>query len=305
MAYHKPVLLRESIDGLALRQGGVYVDLTFGGGGHSAEILKKLKGGRLVAFDQDQDSMTEAEKINDKRFLFISGNFRFFRNYLRYYEIYEVDGILADLGVSSHHFDEPERGFSFSMEGPLDMRMNKSSSTTAADVVNGYKPEQLAEVFFRYGELKNSRKLSRAIAETREKQPIKEIQGLVRIVDSCIPERISPRQRNKYYAKVFQALRIEINKEVDSLREMLGETLSTLKKGGRLVVISYHSLEDRLVKNFMRAGNVEGKLERDFYGEPKSPFRPVNRKVIVPDESQIKENNRARSARLRIAERVF
>lgn len=300
MGYHKPVLLHQSVDGLAVKSGGTYVDLTFGGGGHSAEILRRMGKGLLVAFDQDADSLYEAEKIKDKRFLFIRANFRFFRNYLRYHNIPEVDGILADLGVSSHHFDTPERGFSFNSTGPLDMRMNREGQLKASDIVNSYSEDELSSVFRNYGDVSNSRKLAKAIVEKRVKESFKSTEGFVDVVSSSAP----PGNRNKYLAKVFQALRIEVNREADSLREMLEQVLQALKKGGRLSVISYHSTEDRMVKNFIRTGNVEGKLEKDFYGKPLVPVHPVNRKAIVPGEREVSENTRSRSAKLRIAEKI-
>lgn len=300
MGYHKPVLLHKSVDGLAVKSGGTYVDLTFGGGGHSVEILRRMGKGLLVAFDQDADSMYEAEKIKDKRFLFIRGNFRFFRNYLRFHNILKVDGILADLGVSSHHFDSAERGFSFSYPGPLDMRMNREASLKASDIVNTYSEEELSSVFRNYGEVSNFRKLAKTIVEARGKEAFESTGEFVNVVSSSVP----PGNRNKYLAKVFQALRIEVNREADSLREMLEQVLPALKKEGRLSVISYHSIEDRMVKNFTKTGNVEGKLEKDFYGKPLVPLRPLNRKAIVAGEKEVSENNRSRSARLRIAEKI-
>ncbi len=300
MGYHKPVLLHKSVDGLAVKSGGTYVDLTFGGGGHSVEILRRMGKGLLVAFDQDADSMYEAEKIKDKRFLFIRGNFRFFRNYLRFHNILKVDGILADLGVSSHHFDSAERGFSFSYPGPLDMRMNREASLKASDIVNTYSEEELSSVFRNYGEVSNFRKLAKTIVEARGKEAFESTGEFVNVVSSSVP----PGNRNKYLAKVFQALRIEVNREADSLREMLEQVLPALKKEGRLSVIAYHSIEDRMVKNFTKTGNVEGKLEKDFYGKPLVPLRPLNRKAIVAGEKEVSENNRSRSARLRIAEKI-
>lgn len=300
MGYHKPVLLQQSVDGLAIKPGGTYVDLTFGGGGHSLEILGRMGKGLLVAFDQDADSSHEAEKIKDKRFLFIRGNFRFFRNYLRYHNILEVDGILADLGVSSHHFDSPERGFSFSSTGPLDMRMNREGALKASDIVNSYSEDELSLIFRNYGEVSNSRKLAKAIVAARGKENTESTEGFVNIVSLLAPRG----NKNKYLAKVFQALRIEVNRETDSLREMLEHVLPALKKNGRLSVISYHSIEDRMVKNFIRTGNVEGKLEKDFYGRPLVPVRSLSRKAIVPGEGEVSENTRSRSAKLRIAEKI-
>lgn len=299
MVYHKPVLLKESIDGLNIRQDGTYVDLTFGGGGHSREILSQLEGGRLIAFDQDTDAETEALKISDRQFMFVRSNFRFFRNYLRYYKIDMVDGILADLGISSHHIDTPERGFSFRSAGSPDMRMNVDSPLTALDILNSYNIENLTNILRMYGEVHNADKVANAIVNAREKQPFNNLAGLLEAISGYIP----PRQESKYLARVFQALRIEVNNELEVLKHMLLQVLLSLKKDGRLVVISYHSLEDRIVKNFMRTGKPEGSLDKDFFGNPLVPFELVTRKVIVADEAEIKTNKRARSARLRIARR--
>ncbi len=299
MVYHKPVFLKESVDGLNIRRDGTYVDLTFGGGGHSREILSYLDRGRLIAFDQDADAEAEAMKIADGRFTFIRSNFRFFRNFLRYFKIDMVDGILADLGVSSHHLDVPDRGFSFRSESTLDMRMNRDASVTALDILNSYSVEGLSNIFKLYGEVHNAGKLAHAIVCAREKEPIKDIYGFLNAISAFIPAR----QENKFLAKVFQALRIEVNNELEVLRHMLLQALLSLKKEGRLVVISYHSLEDRIVKNFMRTGKPEGALEKDFFGNPLVPFELVTRKAIVADEKEVKANKRARSARLRIAKR--
>ncbi|MFO7922779.1 MAG: 16S rRNA (cytosine(1402)-N(4))-methyltransferase RsmH [Bacteroidales bacterium] len=300
MVYHKPVLLKESIDGLNIRQGGIYVDLTFGGGGHSREILSRLgKGGRLIAFDQDADAEAEAQKIADSRFMFIRSNFRFFRNFLKYYNINLVDGIIADLGVSSHHIDEPLRGFSFRMSGRPDMRMNRDSSFTALDILNEYSCEELKKVFRFYGEVNNADKIANTIVDYRAKREFIDVAGFIEAISSCIPQR----QENKYLAKVFQALRIEVNKELEVLKQMLLQVLLSLDKEGRLVVISYHSLEDRIVKNFMRTGKPEGDIDKDFFGNPLVPFVLVTRKVIIPDEKEVETNTRARSARLRVAKR--
>jgi 16S rRNA (cytosine1402-N4)-methyltransferase len=299
MDYHKPVLLQESIDGLNIRQDGTYVDLTFGGGGHSREILSRLNNGRLIAFDQDSDAEAEALKIKDERFMFIRSNFRFFRNFLRYHKIDNVNGILADLGLSSHHIDEPARGFSFRSEGDLDMRMNKDGKIKAIDIINTYSTDELRNMFRVFGEVNNAGKVSMAIADAREKRPFNDIPGFLEAISECIP----PRQENKYLARIFQALRIEVNNELEALRQMLDQVLHCLDKEGRLVVISYHSLEDRIVKNFMRTGKPEGAMEKDFYGNPMVPFEPVTRKVIVPGETELLGNKRARSARLRIARR--
>jgi 16S rRNA (cytosine1402-N4)-methyltransferase len=299
MGYHKPVLLKESIDGLNIRHDGTYVDLTFGGGGHSREILSRLKSGRLIAFDQDSDAEAEALKISDNRFTFVRSNFRFFRNFLRYHKIDLVNGILADLGLSSHHIDEPARGFSFRSDGSLDMRMNKDGKVTAIDILNTYSTDELIKMFRTLGEVNNAGKVSFAISDAREKRPFSDIPGFLEAISSCIP----PRQESKYLAKIFQALRIEVNNELEALREMLMQVVQCLDTDGRLVVISYHSLEDRIVKNFMRTGKPEGVLEKDFYGNPMVPFELVTRKVIIPGETELVENKRARSARLRIARR--
>jgi len=298
MAYHVPVLLRESIDGLEIKPNGVYVDLTFGGGGHSTEILKHLSKGKLFAFDQDEEALANA--IDDKRFTLIRGNFRFFRNFLRYHGIREVDGILADLGVSSHHFDSPERGFSFRFEGPLDMRMNQKSRKSAKHVVNEYAADDLARVFTLYGELQNAKRLANAICQSRSGKQIETVEQLYELLKPMFPFN----QQNKMLAQVFQAIRIEVNQEMFVLEQMLINATKCLKKDGRLVIIAYHSLEDRLVKNYMRSGNFEGDVEKDFYGNVSSPYELVNRKVIVPSDEEIKINSRARSAKLRIGKKV-
>ncbi len=299
MVYHKPVLLKESVDGLNIRQGGTYVDLTFGGGGHSREILSRLDGGRLIAFDQDADAEAEAGRISDGRFLFIRSNFRFFRNFLRYHKIDLVDGILADLGISSHHIDDPERGFSFRSDGIPDMRMNRDSGITAVDILNSYKPEDLERIFKLYGEVPGAAKVARAIVQWREKKPFSTMESFLGAVSGLIPRR----HESKYLARIFQALRIEVNNELEVLKQMLLQVLLSLDRNGRLVVISYHSLEDRMVKNFMRTGKPEGGLDKDFFGNPLVPFSMVTRKVITPGDAEIKSNSRARSARLRVAER--
>lgn len=299
MVYHKPVLLEESINGLDINPDGIYIDLTFGGGGHSREILSHLKGGRLIAFDQDADAEAEAGKITDSRFMFIRSNFRFFRNFLRYHKIDKVDGILADLGISSHHIDSAGRGFSFRNEGSPDMRMNRESSVTALDVLNKYSIADLRNMFRTYGEVNNAGKLANVIAGAREKEPITAISGLLEVITDCVPAR----QESKYLARVFQALRIEVNNELEVLKQMLLQVLLSLNKNGRLVVISYHSLEDRIVKNFMRTGKPEGSMDKDFFGNPLVPFELVTRKVIMAGEKEVMANKRARSARLRIAKR--
>jgi 16S rRNA (cytosine1402-N4)-methyltransferase len=297
--YHVPVLLKQSIEGLNIQSAGIYVDVTFGGGGHSKEILKHLdKQGRLLSFDQDADA--EKNIINDKRFTFVRSNFRYLQNFLRYYGIEQIDGLLADLGVSSHHFDESERGFSFRADGPLDMRMNKRAGLSATDVVNDYPEEKLADVFYLYGELKNSRKLANAIYKAREKQKIDTINTFLEVIKPLFNKD----REKKELDKVFQALRIEVNQEMEALKEMLQTATYVLKPHGRLVVITYHSLEDRMVKNLMKKGNVEGKADKDFYGRVNTPFMLVNNKVIVPSEEEIERNPRSRSAKLRIAEKI-
>ncbi len=298
MIYHTPVLLKESVDGLDINPEGIYVDATFGGGGHSREIVQRLKTGRLIAFDQDEDA--ERNVINDERFLFINQNFRYLRNNLRYNGIQSIDGLLADLGVSSHHLDTPERGFSFSQRGGLDMRMNRRASLTAIKVLNNYSEEELQEIFSSFGEIRNSKKLVYHIIEARKESKIEEVQQFIEVIGSCIPAK----HESKYLAKVFQALRIEVNRELECLKELLMQCVDLIKKNGRLVVITYHSLEDRMVKNFIRSGNVDGLLEKDFYGNIVVPFIPVYKKVIVPGEDEIGKNSRARSAKLRIARKV-
>jgi 16S rRNA (cytosine1402-N4)-methyltransferase len=296
--YHIPVLLQESIEGMNLQPNGIYVDMTFGGGGHSKEILRQGDSSiRLFSFDQDADA--EKNIVDDRRFTFVRSNFRYLYNFLRYHQVEQVDGILADLGVSSHHFDDSERGFSFRFDGNLDMRMNKRAGITAADVVNTYDEERLANIFYLYGELKNSRKLASAIAKARNEKAIKTIGDFLEIVKPMFGRE----REKKELAKVFQALRIEVNQEMEALKEMLYAAAEALKPGGRLVVITYHSLEDRMVKNFIKAGNIEGKVEKDFYGNAKAPMRAVNKKPILPQESEIAANTRARSAKLRIAEK--
>lgn len=298
MVYHVPVLLHESIEGLDIKPNGTYLDLTFGGGGHSTEILKHLKKGKLIAFDQDEEAMKNA--IDDKRFKLIRSNFRFFRNFLRYHNINSVDGILADLGVSSHHFDSPERGFSFRFEGPLDMRMNQQSKVSAKVVVNTYSLEELTKVLTLYGELPNARRVANAICKSREQKQIETVEQLAELLKPMFPSNV----QNKMLAQVFQAIRIEVNHEMDALEQMLTNAYKCLKTDGRLVIISYHSLEDRLVKNFFKSGNFEGDVEKDFYGNTKSPFEQINRKVIVPSEEELKINSRARSAKLRIGRKL-
>ena len=296
--YHIPVLLAPAVDGLDIRPDGIYVDATLGGGGHTREILRQLgPGGRLLGFDQDEDA--ERNIPDDPRFTFVRSNFRYLHNFLRYHGIRHIDGLLADLGVSSHHFDDSQRGFSFRFDGALDMRMNKRAGQTAADVVNTYDEERLANVFYLYGELKNSRKLAAAISRARAQAPIATIGQFLDIVKPLFGRE----REKKELARVFQALRIEVNHEMEALREMLLAAAGALRPGGRLAVITYHSLEDRLVKNLMKTGNVEGKVEKDFYGNVQTPFRLVNNKVITPDEDEVARNPRSRSAKLRIAEK--
>lgn len=299
--YHVPVLLKESVDGLNIGTGGFYVDVTFGGGGHSREILSRLDDkGHLYSFDQDADAEKNAEGFDKGKFTFVRSNFRFLKNFLKYYGVEQIDGLLADLGVSSHHFDDSERGFSFRFEGKLDMRMNQRAGRTAADVVNTYDEKQLADVFYLYGELKQSRKLAAAIVKARQGKRVETIGDFLEIVK---PFFRSEREK-KELAKVFQALRIEVNHEMDALRDMLKGATEMLKPGGRLVVITYHSLEDRMVKNLMKTGNVEGKEDKDFFGKVNTPFRLVNRQVIVPSDEELAANPRSRSAKLRIAEKL-
>lgn len=298
MRYHIPALLDESIAGLNLRPDGIYVDVTYGGGGHSAAILKQLTTGRLIAFDQDSDAV--ANVISDERLTFLNQNFRYLKNNLRYIGVNAVDGLIADLGVSFHQFDSHERGFSFRNDAELDMRMNRQAPVKASDILRTYNEEQLADIFYRYGELTNSRKLAAAIVSARTKAPVVTVSDLTGALQGLVP----PAQENKFLAKLFQSLRIEVNQEMEALQEMLQQALQVLKAGGRLVVITYHSLEDRLVKNFMRTGNFEGESEKDFYGNQNVPFRQINRKVIVPSGEETERNSRARSARLRIAEKI-
>lgn len=294
--YHIPVLLQATVDGLNVRPDGCYVDCTFGGGGHSREILRRLgPNGRLLAFDQDADAQRNIPAGED-RLTFVQSNFRYLPNWLHYYGYEQVDGILADLGVSSHHFDAADRGFSFRFEGALDMRMNKSARTSAADVVNMYSEEQLAKLFYLYGELNNGRRLAAAIVKARAAAQIARVEQLVDIVTPYL----GAARAKKDMAKVFQALRIEVNHEMEALEAMLTAALTLLKPGGRLSVLTYHSLEDRLVKNFIKAGNAAGKVEQDFYGNRLAPMKPLNGRVIRPDEAEMAANPRSRSAKLRI-----
>ncbi len=296
--YHQPVLLRESIEGLGIRPGGTYVDATFGGGGHSKAILENLENGRLLAFDQDEDALNNV--LDDGHFILINHNFRYLKNFLKYHDALPVDGILADLGVSSHQFDEAERGFSIRFDGPLDLRMNRRQKLDAKQVLNEHPEEKLQQILKEYGELNNARAIASAVAKSRKDKPLNTFEDLRESLRHLEPKG----KENKFYAKVMQALRIEINHELEVLKEFLSQTAEVLKSGGRLVVISYHSLEDRLVKNFIKAGNFEGRVEKDFYGNPKVLFEAVNKKPVVPGDEEIRENSRARSAKLRIAEKI-
>lgn len=297
-AYHIPALLVESVEGLQIAPSGIYLDVTFGGGGHSRELLKRLgPEGRLIAFDQDEDAVKNA--FDDPRFMLVRSNFRYLKNFLRYYGIDEVDGVMADLGVSSHHFDDSSRGFSFRFQGDLDMRMNRMAGMSAADILNNYTAEQLADIFYHFGELRSARAIASAIAAYRTTRRIITTGQLLDILQPFTGRD----KEKKVLAQAFQALRIEVNGEMDALREMLLRSLEMLKPGGRISVISYHSLEDRLVKNFFRSGNFEGEVIKDFYGNVETPFELVNRKVIVPSEEEQRVNPRSRSAKLRIAKK--
>jgi len=297
--YHVPVLLKESVDGLDIKSDGIYVDVTFGGGGHSREILSRLgKKGHLYSFDQDADA--EQNIVDDDRFTFVRSNFRYLSNWMRYYGVEQIDGLLADLGVSSHHFDDETRGFSFRYDAPLDMRMNKRAGKTAADILNEYSEKALADVFYLYGELKNARRIAAAICAYRQQKRIETTADLTKATEKLIRTE----KEKKDLARIYQALRIEVNHEMDALRDMLKSATSLLTKEGRLSVITYHSLEDRIVKNVMKAGNAEGKVDQDFFGRISSPFRTVSNKVITPTEDELQVNPRSRSAKLRIAEKI-
>ena len=311
--YHIPVLLGQSVDGLNIQSGGIYIDVTFGGGGHSSEILSRLDdNAHLYSFDQDPDAEqntmhsenakegSEPKRfVDDSRFTFVRSNFRYLKNWMRYYGIEHIDGLLADLGVSSHHFDDETRGFSFRYDAPLDMRMNKRAGKTAADIVNNYEESALADIFYLYGELKNSRKIASTLVKARAEKPIATTQDFIKAV-----EPLFKREREKKdMAKLFQALRIEVNHEMDALKDMLKAATELLKPGGRLSVITYHSLEDRIVKNVMKTGNAEGKMKQDFFGKIETPFKLINNKVIIPDNDEQEKNPRSRSAKLRIAEK--
>lgn len=300
MNYHNPVLLQTCIDNLITNPSGTYVDVTFGGGGHSRAILNTLdSGGKLLAFDQDEDS--HANLIDDERFQFMPSNFKNLTRFLQYHRAYPVDGILADLGISSHQIDTAERGFSYSKDGILDMRMNTQAGISAREIINEWDEQQLSRIFFQYGELREGRQLARQIIKKRTEQSIDTTLHLSEILKACLPKG----KENKYLSKIFQALRIEVNKEMEVLESFLTQTTAALKPGGRLVIISYHSLEDRLVKNFMRSGNLNGEVEKDFFGNPLTPFKLISRKAIIPDEEEIMTNPRARSAKLRIAEKII
>ncbi|MBP5205597.1 MAG: 16S rRNA (cytosine(1402)-N(4))-methyltransferase RsmH [Bacteroidales bacterium] len=299
MEYHNPVLLHPSVDALVTDPSGIYVDVTFGGGGHSRAILEKLSPeGRLVAFDQDEES--RANLIDDPRFQFVPSNFKNLTRFLQYHKAWPVDGILADLGISSHQIDTAERGFSYSKEGRLDMRMNASAALSAHEVVNQYDEAQLARLFYTYGELHEGRRLAQQIVRTRAEQPIDTTLQLAEALKPSLPRG----RENKYLSKIFQALRIEVNREMEVLESLLTQLPAALKTGGRVAIIAYHSLEDRMVKNFLRAGNLTGEVEKDFFGNPLTPFKAVTRKAVVPDEDEIMTNPRARSAKLRVAEKI-
>ena len=299
MEYHNPVLRQLSVDYLVNDPNGTYVDVTYGGGGHSRCILDKLDQGRLIAFDQDADA--QSQLIEDNRFTFVASNFKNLGRFMKYHQAYPVDGILADLGVSSHQFDTPERGFSYREDGVLDMRMNRQTGNSAQDIINQYDEKALSDIFYRYGDLSDGRALARRIIKAREDQPITTTQQLV---DVLKPALIRGKE-NKSLSKIFQAIRIEVNQEMSVLESFLEQTVDALKVGGRLVIISYHSLEDRMVKNFMRAGNLSGEVEKDFYGNPQTPFKLITRKAIQPDNEEINVNPRARSAKLRVAEKII
>ncbi len=313
-AYHIPVLRQESIDGLGIQPDGIYIDATFGGGGHSREILQRLgKGGHLYAFDQDADA--EKNIVDDERFTFIRSNFRYLKNWMRYHGVEQLDGVMADLGVSSHHFDDESRGFSFRFDAPLDMRMNRRGGMTAAEVVNTYDEQQLSDVFYLYGELKNARRIAATIAKARQQAPIETTGQLLHVLGIDLnvegewtPSEVRPAvfnpQSKKEVTRLFQALRIEVNHEMEALKELLAGATALLRPGGRLVVITYHSLEDRLVKNMMRSGNVEGRAEQDFFGRVAAPLRPIYNKVVTPTAEELAANPRSRSAKLRVAEKV-
>ena len=298
LSYHVPVLLKESIDGLRIRPGGIYVDATFGGGGHSKAILEQLKGkGRLYGFDQDEEA--EKNSFSDSLFTFVRSNFRYLSNFMDWHGVTEIDGLLADLGVSSHHFDNEDRGFSFRIEGNLDMRMNRRAGINATEILQTFSEKDLSDIFYQYGELRNSKAIAKAIVKNREEKKIQTNQDFLELLKPFF----SREKEKKQLAQIYQSLRIEVNMEIDALKELLMQAGALLKSGGRMVVITYHSLEDRLVKNFFKTGNFEGIVEKDFYGNVKTPFHAVNTKVIVPQAEEIERNPRSRSAKLRIVEK--
>ncbi|NOT74101.1 MAG: 16S rRNA (cytosine(1402)-N(4))-methyltransferase RsmH [Cyclobacteriaceae bacterium] len=299
-SYHRPVMLTECIDALQINPEGIYVDVTFGGGGHSLKILEQLKGGRLIAFDQDDDARKQSENIQSRSFTFCQANFKYLKQYLKLNEVTQVDGILADLGISSHQIDSPERGFSTRFDGPMDMRMDKKSTLTAAKLLNEYPVEQLHKILGMYGEVKNAKTLAQAIEQQRSMKKFATNADLIQLLKSMAPRG----KEFKYYAQVFQALRIEVNQEMEALDSFLKQCGDVIHKGGRMVVMSYHSLEDRMVKNYINTGKVYGELEKDFYGNPIKPFQAITRKPIEASEEEVAENNRARSAKLRIAEKI-
>ncbi len=296
MSYHEPVLLKESVDALNIKEGGIYADVTFGGGGHSREILKRLKNGKLLAFDQDADAARNVEA--NEQLVFIPQNFRHLKPFCKAMNAFPLDGILADLGVSSHQFDTAERGFSFRFDAPLDMRMSQNLTNNAADIIQQRSEHELQQIFGNYGEVRNARTLAKRIVEARQSQAVKTIADFLSVIEPCIIGN-----RAKYLAQVFQALRIEVNEEMQALEELLQQSAEVLKPGGRLVVISYHSLEDRMVKNFMKAGNISGEIEKDLFGNFETPFKVITKKPVEPSEEEIKMNSRARSARMRVAEK--
>lgn len=298
MSYHKPVLLDKSVEGLNIIPDGYYIDVTYGGGGHSKKILELLKNGKLLAFDKDQDSMNN--KIDDKRLILVNADYAYLKNYALLHDMKQVDGIIADLGISSHQIDVAERGFSTRLQGPLDMRMDTQNPLTAEYIINTYTQEQLKTIFSEYGEIQNASYLALTIIKARELRPIKTIDDLKAGIKTCYKKF----EEHKYLAKVFQTLRIEVNDELNNLKKMLLQTTDLLKSGGRLVVIAYHSLEDRLIKNFIKTGNLEGKVNKDFYGNLITPFTLITRKPVVPDEKEVENNSRARSAKLRIAQKI-
>jgi 16S rRNA (cytosine1402-N4)-methyltransferase len=298
MVYHRSVLLDESIAALDIRPGGIYVDATYGGGGHAKAMLGRMEGGRLIAFDQDEEAIMN--RIDDPRLVMVNNNFRFLRNFLKLHHASPVDGILADLGISSHQIDQPERGFSTRFDGMLDMRMDQKKKQTARDIVNHYSEENLGNLFFTYGEIRNARKLASRVVEARKIKPVETTGALKEIANTCAERG----KEFKYQAQLFQALRIEVNQEMEALRDFLKQATQALKPGGRLVVIAYHSLEDKLVKNYFRSGNFEGTVEKDFYGNVLAPLKVITRKAIVPGDEEIEENSRSRSAKLRVAEKI-